>query len=145
MDTRWLNEIIEIEGVEGVFIASNRGQILMRDGVQFDLRTMEGIAVHVLRIISSYYLAGRNLKEIEIIWNKHRIVARNTNEFVIITFCSSVKALSLLRITLNVVISHLMEDKKFMKQIKKHASEKTVLLRKGNLDRLEIELISKLQ
>ena len=145
MESNWLDEIVEVEGVEGAFIASNRGQILMRQGMDLDLRTMEGIAVHILRIISSYYLAKRNLKEIEVIWNRYRIVARNTNEFVIVTFCSSVKALSLLRITLNVVISHLIEDKKFMKQIRKHASEKTVLLRKGNLDPLEIDLISKLQ
>lgn len=145
MITQWLQEVMTVSGVEGVFVTSNRGQIIDKIGLSLNQSTLEGIAVHVLRIVSGYHVQKRSLKEIEIIWNNYRIIALNTQKFVIITFCSSAKALSLLRITLNVVLSHLLEDKKFMKQIDKHALEKTVVLRKGHLEPLEINLISKLQ
>ena len=145
MITQWLQEVMTVSGVEGVFVTSNRGQVIDKIGLSLNQSTLEGIAVHVLRIVSGYHVQKRSLKEIEIIWNNYRIIALNTQKFVIITFCSSAKALSLLRITLNVVLSHLLEDKKFMKQIDKHALEKTVVLRKGHLEPLEINLISKLQ
>ena len=140
-----LKDIIDINGVDGVFIASNRGQIIERVGMKLDNAALEEVAILVLRIISAYHVKKRIIKEVEIIWNNYRIITRNSNEFVIISFCNSEKALSLLRITLNVVLTHLLEDKKFKKQIEKHASQKTVVLRKGNLDSEEIKLISKLQ
>ena len=140
-----LKDIIDINGVDGVFIASNRGQVIERIGIKLDNTALEEVAILVLRIISAYHVKKRIIKEVEIIWNNYRIIARNSNEFVIISFCNSEKALSLLRITLNVVLTHLLEDKKFRKQIEKHASQKTVVLRKGNLDPEEIKLISKLQ
>ena len=138
MPDRWLKEIKDIEGVEGVFVASNKGQLIQQVGLSFDHATLEGVAVHLLRIISAHYLLKRNVKEIEIIWDKYRVIAKNANEFIVISFCNSVKALPLLRITSNVVLAHLLEDKKFMKRIKKHASERTILLRRGNLEPLEI-------
>ena len=64
---------------------------------------------------------------------------------VLIIFCGSIKALSLLRITINVVVAHLLEDKKSLKQIKKFSSEKGSVFKKEDLDQIEINLISKLQ
>jgi hypothetical protein len=145
MTENWLKDIIDINGVDGVFIASNRGQVIEKVGIKLDDSVLEGVAIHVLRIISAYHVKKRIIKEVEIIWNNYRIIARNSNEFVIISFCNSEKELSLLRITLNVVLTHLLEDKKFKKQIEQHATQKTVVLRKGNLDPMEINLISKLQ
>lgn len=142
---RWLNEIVEIEGVEGVIITNNNGRIIEKLGANIDPGKLERIALPILRIFSAYYLKKRNVRELELIWNDYRIINLNTNDFIIITFCASLKALSLIRITLNVVLAHLLEDKKFMKKIKKHASEKTAVLSKGNLDQSEINLISKLQ
>ena len=145
MTENHLKDIIDINGVDGVFIASNRGQVIERVGIKLDNTVLEEVAILILRIISAYHVKKRIIKEVEIIWNNYRIIARNSNEFVIISFCNSEKALSLLRITLNVVLTHLIEDKKFKKQIEKHATQKTVVLRKGNLDPEEINLISKLQ
>ena len=85
------------------------------------------------------------IKDIEIYWENYHIIAKNSAQFILISFCTSNRVLSLLRITQNVVLSHLLEDKKFMKLVKKHAAEKSVVLRKGKLDESEINLISKLQ
>jgi hypothetical protein len=51
----------------------------------------------------------------------------------------------LLRITLNVVLAHLLDDKKIIKQIKKYLEEKSPPLNTTQLDSREIKLISKLQ
>jgi hypothetical protein len=145
MPEHLLKQITEIEGVEGVYIASNKGTILLRLGLSLDMEILERVAVHLLRILSAYHLKKRMLKEIELIWDEYRIITRNSSEFIIVAFCQSSKALSLLRITLNVVLSHILEDKNFSKKIKQHAAHKTVVLRKGDLHTKEINLISKLQ
>lgn len=145
MASQWLKEITEINGVEGVYIVSNHGKIIEQVGLNVKEIVLEGIAIHLLRIISAYHLKKSVVTEIEVMWNNYHVIARNSNQFVVITFCSSVKALSLLRITMNVIISHLVEDRKFLKKVKKHAMAKTYVLRRGNLDEFEVSLISKLQ
>lgn len=145
MSENLLKQIKDIDGVEGVYIASNKGNVLMRMGLSLDTEVLEKVAVHLLRILSAYHLKKRNIKEIEMIWEEYRIITRNSSEFIIVAFCRSNKALSLLRITLNVVLSHLLQDKDFNKKIKNHAAHKTVVLRKGDLHSKEINLISKLQ
>jgi hypothetical protein len=145
MPENLLKQITDIEGVEGVYISSNKGNVLMRLGLSLDTSVLERVAVHLLRILSVYHLKKRTIKEVEIIWDDYRIIARNSTEFIIVAFCRSSKALSLLRITLNVILSHLLQDKSFSKKIKSHAAHKTVVLRKGDLHSKEINLISKLQ
>ena len=106
---------------------------------------MESIALHLLRIISANNVSGQMVSDIEIYWEKFHIIVKNSSQFLLVSFCTSTGAQSLLRITQNVVLAHLLEDKKFMKLVKKHTSEKTVVLRKDKLDETEINLISKLQ
>ena len=81
----------------------------------------------------------------EIYWENFHIIVKNSSQFILVSFCTSAGAQSLLRITQNVVLAHLLEDKKFMKLVKKHTSEKSVVLRKDKLDELELKLISELQ
>jgi hypothetical protein len=145
MSENLLKQIKDIDGVEGVYIASNKGNVLIRLGLSLDTSVLEKVAIHLLRILSVYHIKKRTIKEIELIWDEYRIIARNSDEFIIVAFCRSNKALSLLRITLNVVLSHLLQDKDFSKKIKSHSAHKTVVLRKGDLHTKEINLISKLQ
>jgi hypothetical protein len=98
-----------------------------------------------MRVISAHNLDEKSVKEIELIWPNYRIFVMSAKTFAIIIFCGSTKALSLLRITVNVVIGHLLEDKKSMKKIKKYTGQPEIVLEKEYLDQLEIKLISKLQ
>ena len=145
MVSPWLNEITAITGVEGVLLASNTGEIIEKIGTDLDRDQQKQIACRVLKIIAAHDLDERAVKEIELIWNDYRILVMGAKSFVLIIFCGSTKALSLLRITMNVVIAHLLEDKKSTKQIKKYASEKRNVLDIQDLEQLEINLISKLQ
>jgi hypothetical protein len=145
MINRWLNEITDIAGVEGVLLVSDNGHIIEKIGTQLDQGTLEQIAKRILRIITAHNLDEKSVKEIELICYNYRILATSTKTFTIIIFCGSIRALSLLRITVNVVVGHLLEDKKSMKEIRKYTGQPEIVLEKEYLDQLEIKLISKLQ
>ena len=145
MINRWLNEITDIAGVEGVLLVSDNGHIIEKIGTQLDQGTLEQIAKRILRIITAHNLDEKSVKEIELICYNYRILATSTKTFTIIIFCGSIRALSLLRITVNVVVGHLLEDKKSMKEIRKYTGQPEIILEKEYLDQLEIKLISKLQ
>ncbi|TFH02969.1 MAG: hypothetical protein E4H13_00245 [Calditrichales bacterium] len=115
MTNRWLREITDITGVEGVLLVSHSGQVVEKIGTQFDAEKLEYIAHHVVRMFVVSKHGDEELKEVEVIWYDYQALAMNAGSFVLVIFCGSTKALSLLRITINVVIAHLLEDKKFRK------------------------------
>jgi hypothetical protein len=145
MVNRWLKEISDVAGVEGLLLVSDNGHVVEKIGIDLDQGILEQLSKRIIRIIMAHNLDEKFVKEIEIIWNNYRILAMSVKTFTIIIFCNSPKALSLLRITVNVVIGHLLEDKKSMKQIKKFTGQSGIVLEKEYLDQLEIKLISKLQ
>ena len=145
MATEWLNDISNIDGVEGVLVCSNTGKIIDKISKVLDDEKLESIALHLLRIISANSLKRQLVSDMEIYWENFHIIVKNSSQFLLVSFCTSSGAQSLLRITQNVVLAHLLEDKKFMKTVKKHTSEKSVVLRKDKLDESEINLLSKLQ
>ena len=143
--SKWLKEVADIEGVDGVFIVSNRGQMIAHTGLKIESNKIESIANRVLRIEGAFDKQGMALKEIELVGPDYRIIGMMKENFTILTYCKSEKVLPLIRMTLNVVLAHLLEDKKFMKFISKHPVKKTLLLEKSSLDETETKLISKLQ
>ena len=143
--SKWLKEVADIEGVDGVFIVSNRGQMIAHTGLKIESNKIESIANRVLRIEGAFDKQGMALKEIELVGPDYRIIGMMKENFTILTYCRSEKVLPLIRMTLNVVLAHLLEDKKFMKFISKHPVKKTLLLEKSSLDDAETKLISKLQ
>jgi len=145
MATKWLDDISNIDGVEGVLICSNTGIIIEKISKVLDDEKLESIALNLLKVISANSLKGQIVSDMEIYWEKFHIIVKSSSQFLLVSFCTSEGAQSLLRITQNVVLAHLLEDKKFMKIVKKHTSEKSVVLRKNKLDESEINLISKLQ
>ena len=145
MVNRWLKEITDVTGVEGAILVSDNAHIIEKIGTVPEPGTLEQIAKRILRIITAHNLDEKSVKEIELIWHDYRILAMSAQLFTLIIFCGSTKALSLLRITVNVVVGHLLEDKKSMKQINKFTGQSEIVLDKDYLDQLEIKLISKLQ
>ena len=145
MVNRWLKEISDIAGVEGVLLVSDNGHIVEKTGITLESGILEQVSKRIVRIISAHNLDEKSVKEIELIWYNYRILVMSAKTFTIIIFCSSTKVLSLLRITVNVVIGHLLEDKKSMKKIKKYTGQTEIVLNKEYLDQIEIKLISKLQ
>jgi hypothetical protein len=144
-ENKWLQEILGVGGVEGVMLASPSGKLIAKAGLNFDHQTSEKIAEKIIRIRLLYQQTNQILKEIEIIWQDYNLVIMLKKELILITYCSQNKNLPLLRITLHVMLAHMLEDKKFIKQIKKHMSEIPTALASEQLEAGEIKLISKLQ
>lgn len=145
MRNRWMSEISAISGVESVLMVSAEGDLLENTDTRFDLPVLERIARHVMRIIAVLELAGDDVREIELVWHNYRLLVMRANGFALIVLCKSTQAISLLRITLNVVAAHLQEDKKLMKRIGKSDANSAQLLKSKDLEPSQINLISKLQ
>jgi predicted regulator of Ras-like GTPase activity (Roadblock/LC7/MglB family) len=145
MRNRWLSEITEITGVEGVMLVTAEGDVIEKLGTPDDIYILERIARHSMRMSAAFRVLGNDVREIELVWQNYRLLVMNAGPFALIIFCGSLRAISLLRITLIVVIAHLSEDKKIMKKINKHSARGERLLKTTDLDQMEINLISKLQ
>ncbi|MCB0281197.1 MAG: hypothetical protein H6627_09545 [Calditrichae bacterium] len=143
MIERWLTEINTLPGVETVFIASGRGSVLYNAGkLKLSSKELEDIALRVLRIGALFNEKDENVSEIELFWKNVFIISKISNNILLTTICQNPKILPLLRITLNVSLSHLLQEKKIIKQAKNHATDKTLVLRKGKFDEDELSLLS---
>lgn len=145
MSQRWLQEIMNLDGVEGVFIASNRAKVIDKLGLDLKDSQLEALSLRVLRIVAGYHLNSQKVNEVEFYWQNLYVIGKVSTEFVLITFCKTPKILSLLRITLNVTLANILEDKKFTKLIKDHVADRSFSLEKGEIDEIEKNLISKLK
>lgn len=143
--SRWLKEVAEIQGVAGVFVMSNRGQIVAHTRNTIDNQKIEIMARRVMIIAAAWDKKNKPLKEVELIAQNYRILCMMRDNFTVMTYCHSMEALPLVRMTLNVVMAHLFEDKKFMKFIGKSAVRKAQVLDREQFDAEETNLISKLQ
>ena len=145
MAQRWLQEIMNLDGVEGVFIASNRARILDKMGLDLKDPQLEALSLRILRIVAGYHLNSQKINEVEFYWQNLYVIGKISSEFILITFCKTPKVLSLLRITLNVTLANILEDKKFIKLIKDHVADRAFSLERGDIDEIEKNLISKLK
>lgn len=145
MSQRWLQEIMNLDGVEGVFIASNRAKVIDKMGLDLKDSQLEALSLRILRIVAGYHINSQKINEMEFYWQNLYVISKISGEFILITFCKTPKVLSLLRITLNVTLANILEDKKFIKLIKDHVADRVFPLEKGEIDEIEKNLISKLK
>lgn len=145
MSQRWLQEILNLDGIEGVFIASNRAKVIDKMGLDLKDPQLEALSLRILRIVAGYYLNSQKINEVEFYWQNLYVISKISAEFILVTFCKTPKVLSLLRITLNVTMANILEDKKFIKLIKDHVADRIFSLEKGEIDENEKNLISKLK
>jgi hypothetical protein len=144
MSKRLLQEIMNIDGVEGVFIASGRAKIIDKMGLKYGDDQLEEIALSFMRIAAGFHHHSQKINEIEFYWQNLFIVGKMANDFIIITACNNSKIIPLLRITLNVTTANLLEDRKFAKIIKGQVANKRFFLEKGEFTESEKKIISKL-
>ncbi len=145
MANKWLDEIINIRDVEGAFLISNRGKLIEKTQLPYDDKAIYDLGIRILRVIGSFHLKALNVTELELYWDKYYIICKNSADFTLITLCKSSKILSLLRITLNITIANLLEDKKFIKLLRSQVADKAFSLKKGDFEEFEKKMISKLK
>lgn len=142
---KWLTETTNIEEVEGIYVASNRADIANKIGLKHTDDELRDLTIRILRVIATFASKGEKITELEYYWQNYYVICKNTNHFLMVSVCRSPKALALLRITLNVAMANLMEDRKFTKWLKSHIADKDFFLRKEGLTVAEEKLISKLK
>ena len=142
---RWLSEIKNIDDVEGVYVASNRADIVNKMGLEHTDEELRDLTIRILRIIAAFDSRGEKITELEYYWQNYYVICKNSNHFMIVTVCHSDKVLALLRITLNVSMANLLEDRKFTKWLKSHIADRNFFLRKEGLTVAEENLLSKLK
>ena len=142
MVNQWFTEIKNVPGVQGVFIASGRGTIIHNEGIKIKENELEEDAMRLLRMSAIFNEKDENVSEIELFWKNLFIICKLSNNLLLVTICDSPKILPLLRITLNVSLSHLLQDKKIMKMARNHAIDKNMILRKGKFGDDELSLLS---
>lgn len=145
MLARWLKEITNIDGVEGVFVATNRADIVNKSGFKLSDDELRDLTKRFLRIIASFDYNSEKITELEYYWQNYYIICKNSNHFMLVTVCRSPKVLALLRITLNVAMANLLEDRKFSKWLKSHIADRGFFLRKEGLTLAEEKLLASLK
>lgn len=141
MVRHWIDEITKLENVRGVFITSNLGKLIEAQGLDLDRKSMEEIALRLLRMIS---IIDENspVAEVELFWKDLFIICKFSHKILLVAVCNNPAILALLRITLNVSMSHILQDKKIAKIAKSHTSARAQILRKGKFSENEMKLLA---
>jgi len=144
MKNEWLEDIIQLEGVQGAFIISNRGSVLSLAGNLKKNQRLEDLSGRILKSAAVFHKLSQSLTEMEIFWHQQLIICKVSQNFILVTVCSSRQILPLLRITLNVSYARLLEDKKFYKLVRDEAGDRTLFLNRDKLEAKETEIYSKI-
>jgi hypothetical protein len=141
----WLREIVQINGVHGVFIATGRGDILYKLGLRVKNEQLAPLVVCLLRIHGVFHAKKKDVIEIELFWNDHYVNCRYAHNFMLVTLCGTPKVISLLRMTVNVALANILDDKDIMKEITSYGTNSKIKPRKSKNDTTVSGLISKVR
>ncbi|RMH63208.1 MAG: hypothetical protein D6677_07775 [Calditrichaeota bacterium] len=142
MIERWFQEIQNIPSVKGSFITTMRGTVMGKHGIKESDRQLQNMALRILRIHALMHQSGNKLSEIELYWNHLLIIGKISQNALLVTICEDAHVISLLRITMNVSLSHILQEKKISKKVRSHATDPGHLLKKGTFDEEERALLA---
>ncbi|MHB2155420.1 hypothetical protein ACX8XN_13655 [Calditrichota bacterium GD2] len=144
MPEKLLQEIKEIDSVEAVAVISFKGNIWQQTGATVTAEQMKMIGSYLLRMLAIKSKSKQRIVHIELHWLNRFLIARFSEGFLLVTLFKKADILSLLRITLNVTVANLLEEKTFLKWLKKEKYNLNLHIQKGQFDEHELGLISKL-
>ena len=144
MSEKFLQEIKEIESVEAVAVISFKGNVWKQIGSSVKSDQMKMIGAYLLRILAVKSKTQQRMVHAELHWLNRFLIARFSEGFLVVVIFKKADVLSLLRITLNVTVANLLEEKSFLKWLKKEKYNLNLHLQRGHLDEQELGLISKL-
>lgn len=139
-------ELFRINGVKSVYAVNNRAEMIAGKLDAIDKKAAESLASHIVKIfaIGMYSQTKKKSSEIELLYDKGRVFAIDCNRYVLIIVCTEDVAISMVRLTSNVIIKTISEDKKLYKEFTKDIIDKKVMLRRDQLNNDEIELLDRL-
>jgi len=138
---RWIDEITNLDNVKGVFVASLRGKVIESQGLDLDTYSMEQIAGRLLRMVAimdETTLTG----DIELFWEDKFVICKASHNILLVAICDKASDLAMLRITINVNLSHILQNKKIAKIAKIQTPHRAHVLKKGKFGEDELKLLS---
>ena len=131
MDVKF-KELFRINGVNSVYAVNNRAEMIagkLAGSVYKEVA--ERLASHIVKIfaIGLYSNNAKKSSEIELLYDNGRVFAIDCNRYVLIIICSADVSISMVRLTSNVVIKTITQDKKLFKEFTKDVIDKKVMLR----------------
>lgn len=141
-----LENLINIEGVEAVFIFNNKAEtiyhLLKRT---LDDNLIEEIGKHIIQVYAlNKKLSMNKIVNMDIAFDKGTIISYNDEYFTLVVWLNKNAQLSLIRLNIDLVLSNLKNDSKFKKLLKKNKIDFDYLLRKDNVDEQDSIMLQQL-
>lgn len=107
-----LNEINSITGVMDSVLINKDGSIVsLQKSPYLTKGLLESISKEVLKLDATIDAAGEGINGFDLLYDYGRVVVQKGGDFYLVVLCSSSVDTSLLRLTLNVVLKDLRENK----------------------------------
>ena len=120
-----LAEINGVTGVRGSFICDNRGAVIAGDAPPgLDAETLDAIGREVVQMMVALQSAGEPTGELDLQYERGGLVARDLDTAILIVLCQMQADLALLRLTINVAVARLKQDKAAQRQLAARAVER---------------------
>jgi hypothetical protein len=142
-----LRELLSIPGVISVLAVNNRAEIIASvNNGKYDVNVSTRMAARVVKIfaIGIYGKIKRPAKEMELLFDSLRVLAIDGGMYNMIIFSSIDAQMSLLRMSVNVLMNIMNNDKRVQTFLEKHRIDKKILLRKDKLSEDEIKLLERI-
>lgn len=142
-----LENLIRINGVEGIFIYNNKAEtmyhLLKRT---LEERLIEEIGRHLIQIFAfNKKSVVKDIQGIEIIFDKGSLICYNSDYYTFVIWLNKNAQISLIRLNIDLIISGLKSDSGFQKLLKKNKIDFDYLLRKEFLDEHEESILNQLK
>jgi len=120
-----LTEINQLAGVWGSFICSNQAKIIASAlPPEFNKSSLGNIARHAVEVISTGGETIQELQEIVIHFQRRRLFILDLQQAILVVFCTPGVDISLLRMTINILITSWESDVEVQKQLKQNFEER---------------------
>lgn len=120
-----LAEINGVTGVRGSFICDNRGAVIAGDAPPgLDAETLGAIGREVVQMMVGLQSAGEPTGELDLQYERGGLVVRDLDTAILIVLCQMQTDLALLRLTINVAVARLKQDKAAQRRLAARAVER---------------------
>jgi predicted regulator of Ras-like GTPase activity (Roadblock/LC7/MglB family) len=120
-----LREINELTGVWGSLLSNNQAKVIASaPPTDFNLSALENIARHCVDLMSPGNEFFQDLREVVVHFQQRKLFILDLEQAILIVLCTPSIDISLLRMTINVMITRWEADLKIQKQLKDNFVER---------------------
>jgi hypothetical protein len=135
-----IKDISNISGVTSVWIINNNGEVIISGGnTKLEQRILSQTTQDFVQLFGAYELNHQGMNEIEVNYDEGYLFGKAKENFILAILCTNISSLSMIRLTVNVALADLEQNKKFTKLVK-DSSHRWNMLRRDSLRPEELAL-----